>query len=124
MKLIFLDIDGTLVPAGTNVIPESAQEAIRKAQANGHKVFLCTGRNVGMAKPVYDFGFDGIIALAGAYVKVGDEIIYDQPMPEEDVTDLLDILHRNGVFCTIESETETFGDENLGEFLENADGDN
>ena len=39
-KLIFLDIDGTLTPAGTNVPPDSALEAIRRAQKNGHKVFL------------------------------------------------------------------------------------
>ena len=31
-KLIFLDIDGTLTPAGSNVPPESAMEAIRRAQ--------------------------------------------------------------------------------------------
>ena len=31
-KLIFLDIDGTLTPAGTNVLPDSALEAIRRAQ--------------------------------------------------------------------------------------------
>ena len=35
-KLIFLDIDGTLTPAGSNVPPASALEAIRKARENGH----------------------------------------------------------------------------------------
>ena len=39
-KLIFLDIDGTLTPAGSNTPPESAMRAIRLAQANGHRVFL------------------------------------------------------------------------------------
>ena len=51
-KLIFLDIDGTLTPPGQNTPPKSAMEAIRKAQALGHKVFLCTGRNRGMLAPV------------------------------------------------------------------------
>ncbi|MBR3129449.1 MAG: HAD hydrolase family protein, partial [Clostridia bacterium] len=40
-KLIFLDIDGTLTPAGSNTPPESAMQAIKAAQKNGHKVFLC-----------------------------------------------------------------------------------
>lgn len=124
MKLIFLDIDGTLTEPGSNVPPFSALEAIRKAQKNGHRVFLCTGRNTGMAKPVYDYGFDGIISLAGAYVMIGDEVIYDQPMPQDDFNDLLDILHRNGVFCTVETADKTYGDENLGDFLANADADN
>ena len=37
-KLVFLDIDGTLTPAGSNMPPESAMKAIRKAQANGHRL--------------------------------------------------------------------------------------
>ena len=45
-KLIFLDIDGTLLPPGEMTVPASAVEAIRQARANGHKVFLCTGRNL------------------------------------------------------------------------------
>ena len=44
-KIIFLDIDGTLVSA---MAPPSAlaASAVRAARANGHKVFLCTGRNM------------------------------------------------------------------------------
>ena len=37
-KLIFLDIDGTLLPPGEMTVPASAVEAIRQARANGHKV--------------------------------------------------------------------------------------
>ena len=54
-KLIFLDIDGTLTPAGTNTPPESALRAIRAAQKNGHRVFLCTGRNLAMLSPLLRF---------------------------------------------------------------------
>ena len=55
-KIIFLDIDGTLTPAGSNTPPASAMDAVRKAQANGHKVFLCTGRNPAMLAPVLALG--------------------------------------------------------------------
>lgn len=34
-KLIFVDIDGTLTPPGTNVPPDSAVEAIKKARDKG-----------------------------------------------------------------------------------------
>ena len=50
-KWIFLDIDGTLTSPGSNVPPDSALEAIRAAQAKGHKVLLCTGRNLAMLSP-------------------------------------------------------------------------
>ena len=60
-KLIFLDIDGTLTPAGNNNPPESAMIAVKAAQAKGHKVFLCTGRNPAMLAPVLALGFDGVL---------------------------------------------------------------
>ena len=39
MKLIFVDIDGTLTEAGSNVPPQSALDAIKATQAKGNKVF-------------------------------------------------------------------------------------
>ena len=60
-KLIFLDIDGTLTEAGSNTPPDSALRAIRSAQAKGHKVFLCSGRNYAMLSPLLKFGFEKVI---------------------------------------------------------------
>ena len=67
-KIIFLDIDGTLTSPGSNVPPESAMKAVRMAQAKGHRVFLCTGRNPAMLAPVLALGFEGAVAGAGGYV--------------------------------------------------------
>lgn len=63
-KLIFLDIDGTLLPPGEMIVPESAVDAIHRARANGHKVFLCTGRNLRMTQPLFHYGFDGFVCSA------------------------------------------------------------
>lgn len=120
MKLIFLDIDGTLTAPGENTPPDSAVEAIEKARAKGNKVFLCTGRNPDMLRPLLKYKFDGFISCAGGYVAVGekyDEILYDHPMTSEQRDLALKTLHDNGVFCTIEAEGGSWGDENLGEFL-------
>lgn len=124
MKLIFLDIDGTLVPAGSNVPPQSALDAIRRTQRLGNKVFLCTGRNYAMLKPLLKYGFDGMVASAGGYVTIGSEIVYDHPMGKEETEAALKVLHDNGVFCTVEAKDATYGDENLSDFLADADGDN
>ncbi|MBQ7193433.1 MAG: HAD family phosphatase [Synergistaceae bacterium] len=120
MKLIFLDIDGTLTAPGENTPPESAVEAIRKARAKGNKVFLCTGRNPDMLRPLLRYQFDGFIGCAGGYVAVGDdysEVLYDHPMPQDDLNTALKTLHNHGVFCTIEAEKGSWGDENMGDFL-------
>ena len=119
-KLIFLDIDGTLTPAGSNTPPESAMTAVRRAQANGHKVFLCTGRNPAMLAPVLALGFDGAVAGAGGYVFAGEKVLFDCPMEPEDFDTGMRLLKENGVFRTIEAKGATWGDEDLGDFLAQA----
>ncbi len=119
-KLIFLDIDGTLTPAGSNTPPESAMKAIKAAQKNGHPVFLCTGRNPAMLAPVLALGFEGAVAAAGGYVFAGDEVLFDCPMPQEQLETGLKLLKENGVFRTIEAKDATWGDEDLGDFLASA----
>ena len=119
-KIIFLDIDGTLTPAGSNTPPESAMEAVRKAQANGHLVFLCTGRNPAMLAPVLALGFDGALAGAGGYVFAGDRVLFDCPMPQDQFETGMRLLKENGVFRTIEAKDTTWGDEDLGDFLAQA----
>ena len=119
-KLIFLDIDGTLTEAGSNVPPASALDAIRRAQANGHLVFLCTGRNRGMLAPVLAYGFEGAVATGGGFVFTKDEVLFDCPMTEEQRELGMRLLKEEGVFRTIESRDTTWGDEDLGEFLAQA----
>ena len=119
-KLIFLDIDGTLTPAGSNTPPESAMRAVRKAQSLGHRVFLCTGRNPAMLAPVLALGFDGAVAGAGGYVFTNDEVLFDCPMKKEDFETGMRLLRENGVFRTIEAKDATWGDEDLGDFLAQA----
>ena len=116
-KLIFLDIDGTLTPPGQNTPPKSALEAIRKARANGHRVFLCTGRNRGMLAPVLALGFDGAVASAGGFVFTGDKILYDCPMTAEQYQTAMALLGKEGVFRTVETRDASYCDENLGDFL-------
>ena len=124
MKLIFVDIDGTLTLPGENTPPESALEAIRKSQNKGNKVFLCTGRNLDMLKPLLKYGFDGVVGSGGAYVTVGEEVVIDAPMSDEDRDSALDNLHKNGVYCTIEAKDGSWCDEGIGEFMEQQSGGN
>ena len=95
MKLIFLDIDGTLTTPGSNEPPASALEAIRKAQAKGNKVFLCTGRNYAMLKPLLKYGFDGMVAGAGGFVTCGDKVLFDCPMTDEQTKRGLEIFEES-----------------------------
>ena len=68
-KIIFIDVDGTLVNY-EGIIPESATAAIRKARANGHRVYISTGRSKAeVYKDIWDIGLDGMIGGNGSYVE-------------------------------------------------------
>ncbi len=116
-KIIFLDIDGTLTEPGKNDPPESALEAIRQAREAGHKVFLCSGRNYDMLSPLLRYPFDGVIASSGGYVLCDGELIYDCPMTPDQQSRALEVLRKNGVFCTIECVDGSYTDEGFKDFL-------
>ncbi|WP_304634669.1 Cof-type HAD-IIB family hydrolase [uncultured Oscillibacter sp.] len=116
-KLIFLDIDGTLVAALSAPSPK-VRQAIRQVRSKGHLAFLCTGRNLPIIGwDILDIGFDGIIASAGAYVSVGDQVLFDSLLPEEVVQECLSVFHSEGVFCRIETPDGIYTDPQMEELL-------
>lgn len=117
-KAIFLDIDGTLTVEGTNIPPESAVWAIHAARSKGHLVFLCTGRNFDMLKPLLHYGFDGVVASAGGYIRLGNQVIYDCPMTEKQREHVFGTLEQNGIFRTVECLDGAFTDDGFKDFLE------
>lgn len=116
-KVIFLDIDGTLTEPGSNDPPESALQAVRQARKAGHYVFLCTGRNYEMLRPLLRYDFDGLIASSGGYIECRGELVYDCPMTEEQRKTSMDILQKNGVYRTVECMDGAYTDEGFKEFL-------
>lgn len=68
-KVIFLDVDGTLVDYETK-IPESAILAIRKARENGHRIYISAGRSKAeVYSELWEIGLDGMIGGNGSYVE-------------------------------------------------------
>ena len=108
-KLVFLDIDGTLVAPGEMQPPASAQDAIRRARARGHKVFLCTGRNRRMAEPLFPYGFDGYICSAGGYVVCDGTLLFDCPMEPAQSQGLRAALEQCGADYTMEVRDISYG---------------
>ena len=71
----FLDIDGTLYDG--KCIPEGNIRAINRAVSEGHYVFISTGRgykNIG-DKILDAAPWSGVVAAAGAEIRIGDEVI-------------------------------------------------
>ncbi|NMN00351.1 hydrolase [Bifidobacterium sp. DSM 109958] len=82
-KLVFIDIDGTLLDS-SHRIPESARRECRRARQAGHRLFICSGRAaLDIDPPVLELGFDGIVSDGGACARLDGETVIDEHMPEE-----------------------------------------
>ena len=111
-KIIFLDIDGTLMN-DNGVIPESAALAVRKARENGHLVFICTGRSRNIIFPdILEVGFDGIIGAAGGYIEIGDNILFHEQIKKENIQQLVKFFDTHEIDFLLESNDGTFCSKN------------
>ncbi len=96
-KLLFFDIDGTLLDSLGN-LPESAVTAMRKAQAKGHKMFLCSGRSYNqIPDTLLDFGFDGIVAATGTYVEYEGKQIHHDTYGRDRMQQIIDLFRGTNV---------------------------
>lgn len=101
-KMIFFDIDGTLLSHETGQIPDSAKRALQKAKDAGIKLLIATGRHKQFLKrdPWWEtFGFEGFVTLNGGYCFVGDELIHHSPLSPEDVSRGVDYVIANEIPC-------------------------
>ncbi|HEM3486162.1 HAD family hydrolase [Streptococcus suis] len=114
-KIIFLDVDGTLVDYH-NRVPESAIRAIRQARENGHLVYVCTGRSRAEMQPeLWEIGLDGMIGGNGSYVEHQGQVIMHQLISKEDAKAVVDWLHERGLEFYLESNNGLFASENFRE---------
>lgn len=83
-KALFFDIDGTLLSEVDKTVPESARRALVRARANGHLVFINSGRTYCLIGPIKDLvEVDGYCCGCGTRIIVGDEVIYSATIPHE-----------------------------------------
>ena len=110
-KIIFIDVDGTLVDYENN-LPESAIEAIRRARKNGHKVYISTGRSKAeVYQNIWDIGLDGMIGGNGSYVEHQDHVVMHQMISKEQCKNIVDWLHLRGLEFYLESNNGLFASE-------------
>ena len=110
-KMIFFDIDGTLVTEGTHIIPESTKKAIRLARENGHLTFINTGRtHFNIDNKVRNLGFDGYVCGCGTYIYYHDKLLFSSTIPHAECLRLIQLMR--------ECELTVFFEENSNIFLD------
>lgn len=112
-KVLFIDVDGTLVDYEGN-LPPSAVEAIRKARAAGHKVYICTGRSrAEVYQNIWDIGLDGMIGGNGSYVEDNGQVVMHQLITPDQARRIVDWLHSRKLEFYLESNNGLFASEHF-----------
>ena len=119
----FFDVDGTLMwrdeapgdiasmteaevheKMGSERPTQAVYGAIARLRAQGHAVFICTGRPYFLInEPLHELAPDGFICQAGAYACVGDTVIRDLRIPRDTALEAAAYLWREGIDVTLES---------------------
>ena len=120
--LLFFDIDGTLVSLDhEHFMPESTQRALNQAKANGHKIFINTGRvKTAIDKSLLNFGFDGLVCGCGTYAEYMGETIFHQTLTKEQCLEQAEVLRKCKFHTIFEKKDRLFieGEYGPGSFLE------
>lgn len=105
-KIAFFDIDGTLTSETDGSVPEDAAAAIAQARANGHLMFINTGRCFQNVEPRFrDIGWDGYVCGCGTNIYCdGRDVLYVS-QTHNTIMRILEIARRTDVDILFESRS-------------------
>lgn len=85
-KLIFFDIDGTLVTENDQqyIIPESTRNTLKNLQQNGHLCFINTGRALSeIDQSILDLTMDGYVCGCGTGIFYHGKTLFQHTIPSK-----------------------------------------
>lgn len=110
-KMLFFDIDGTLITEGSHILPDSTKKALALAKANGHLLFINTGRTYfNIEQSLRDLGFDGYVCGCGTYIYLHDEIIFSRTIPHDTCVQIIEMLRECNIDALFEENSYAFFD--------------
>lgn len=89
IRILFFDIDGTLVNPKTGSISEKTAEAIHRLRIRGKKVCIATGRPTASLPDLRGFSIDAFCTFNGSLCYTESEIIHSDPIAPRDVDTIL-----------------------------------
>lgn len=116
--IIFFDLDGTLITDDERyIIPDSAVNAIRAARANGHLMYIDTGRTVmNIEQRIRNIGFDGYICGCGTYIECNGTVILRHRLPQTICNMVSNLVYECNMTPMYEHSKSFFTDKRCREF--------
>ncbi len=112
-KVMFFDIDGTLLNTGESTFTPSAMEAIEKARANGHLMFINTGRTLAnLDNYILNAGFDGYVCACGTYILIDGKLALYIHTEDDVCTSVVDLAKKCKLDIVFESHHGIYYDPN------------
>lgn len=108
-KILFFDIDGTLITNDSRkIFPESAKLAIRLARENGHMTFINSGRVlVNIEDDIKAAGFDGYVCGCGTYICVDDKVLLHNVLDRKRCLEVALMARECGMMSIFEHTSHT-----------------
>lgn len=85
IKIIFFDIDGTLIAMNHDKISKKVLQTLKQLQQKGIKLCIATGRGPMMIPRFDNVEFDLFLAYNGSYCYTKEEILYSHAISTRDI---------------------------------------
>ncbi|MEI5889006.1 Cof-type HAD-IIB family hydrolase [Bacillus cereus] len=95
-KVVFFDVDGTLLSEIDRSMHESTKEAVRRLIDKGIHVVVTTGRPYSLCSQFKELGINTFISANGAHIKCEDEVIHKSVLSSEIVHDISNFAELHG----------------------------
>lgn len=111
-KILFFDIDGTLLTEDTHSIPASTITALRKAKQNGHLLFINTGRPIAtIDNSIKELEPDGFVCGCGTYIEYQGTSLYEKTIPSARCLELVSLLKQTNIEAMLEGKNAVYFDD-------------
>ncbi|WP_294578815.1 Cof-type HAD-IIB family hydrolase [uncultured Thomasclavelia sp.] len=113
-KILFFDIDGTLLSETTHTVCNSTIEAIKKAKQNNHLIFINTGRPLAtIDQKIKDLNPDGYICGCGTYIDFHDQVLFSKTLDKKRCLEIVASLRKNKIDGILEGSKAVYFDHEI-----------
>lgn len=113
-KIMFFDIDGTILSETTHTIPKSTVEGLQKAKEQGHLIFINTGRPFSsIDECIKELDPDGYVCGCGTYIRYHDEVLFSKTLSQERCFEVRDLIRKTNVEGVLEGKNTVYFDQNI-----------
>ena len=113
-KIMFFDIDGTILSETTHTIPESTIKGLQAAKQNNHLIFINTGRPFSsIDECIKSLEPDGYVCGCGTYIRYRDQVLYTKTLAPSRCQEIRDLIRTTNVEGVLEGKDTVYFDHEI-----------